>query len=72
MIPQTKNQVLAKLRFRYARAGLAYKSKLIDQVVTLFDLHRKSAIRALLRPPPAPATLRRIGVAIIMELTARH
>jgi len=61
MSPQTKNQVLAKLRLRYAHAGPDYKSKLIDQVVALFDLHRKSAIRALRRPPPSATTARRLG-----------
>jgi hypothetical protein len=61
MNPQTKNQVLAKLRLRYAHAGPAYKSKLIDQVVTLFDLHRKSAIRALRRPAPAIHSAPQLG-----------
>ncbi len=61
MSPQTKQQVLAKLRFRYAHAGRAYKSKLIDQVVALFELHRKSAIRALCRPDPPPSRARRLG-----------
>jgi len=54
--------VLAKLRWRYAHASTAYKSKFIDQIVGLFGLHRKSAIRALRRAPPplsAPALLGR-------------
>jgi hypothetical protein len=51
MSAQTKHEVLAKLRARYAHAGPQYKSKLIDQVVELFGLHRKSAIRALRRTP---------------------
>lgn len=61
MSVQTKQEVLAKLRVRYARAGLEYKSKIIDQVVELFQLHRKSAIRALRRPPPASGVARVIG-----------
>lgn len=61
MSPQTKDQVLAKLRPRYARAGQEYKSKLIDQVVALFDLHRKSAIRALRRSPSPAGTPHIIG-----------
>jgi hypothetical protein len=63
MSTQTKKEVLAKLRLRYAHTGPAYKSKLIDQLVELFGLHRKSAIRALRparpRPPAAPARLGR-------------
>jgi len=53
MSAQTKNEVMAKLRTRYAGAGPAYKSKLLDQAVELFGLHRKSAIRALRRSSPA-------------------
>ena len=49
MSPQTKKDVLPKLRSHYAHAGPAYKSKLIDPLVELFGLHRKSAIRALRR-----------------------
>jgi len=41
-----KNGSAANLRRRYAHARQAYKSKLIDQLVELFGLHRKSAIRA--------------------------
>jgi len=62
MSTQTKNEVLAKLRSRYAHAGPIYKSKLLDQAVELFGLHRKSAIRALRRtpcPPGAPVLLGR-------------
>ena len=61
MSPQTKNQVLAKLRLRYAHAGPAHKSKLLDQVVALFDLHRKSAIRALRRSDPASHPAPQLG-----------
>jgi len=48
---QTRREVLAKLRARYARAGHDYKAQILDQVVKLFGLHRKSAIRRLARPP---------------------
>jgi len=61
MSTQTKHEVLAKLRSRYAPAGPAYKSKLIDQVVELFGLHRKSAIRALRRAPRPPGNPVLIG-----------
>jgi hypothetical protein len=56
MSKATRDEVLAKLRRHYARAGQAYKTKLLDQVIDLFGYHRKAAIRALCRwaPPPAP------------------
>jgi hypothetical protein len=53
----TRKEVLAKLRWRYATAGLEYKGKLIDEAVELFGYHRKAAIRALGRkasPVQAP------------------
>ena len=62
MSKRTKDEVLNKLRGRYARAGQEHKTKIIDQVIDLFDYHRKSAIRALRRvprPPQAPALLGR-------------
>ena len=43
----TREQVLAKLRRRYAQAGLAYKTKLLDQAQAVLGYHRKAAIRAL-------------------------
>jgi hypothetical protein len=49
----TRKEVLAKLRRRYAAAGLEYKGKLINEAVELFGYHRKSAIRALRRPEPS-------------------
>jgi len=55
MSQQTRQEVLHKLRGRYARAGLPHKSVLIDQVVELFGYHRKAAIRALRTAEP-PAT----------------
>jgi hypothetical protein len=47
MNKQTKEQLLAKLRRRYATAGRKHKIKLIDQAVELLGYHRKAAIRAL-------------------------
>ena len=54
MSKETKEQVLARLRQRYLRAGLAHKHKLITQAVELLGYHRKAAIRALRRRPTAP------------------
>jgi hypothetical protein len=61
MSTQTKREVLAKLRARYARAGHDYKTRILDQVVELFGLHRKSAIRALRQFPPPVAGPRVMG-----------
>lgn len=47
MNKQTKEQLLTKLRRRYATAGRKHKMKLIDQAVELLGYHRKAAIRAL-------------------------
>ena len=47
MSETTRKEVLAKMRWRYATAGLEYKGKLIDEAVELFGYHRKAAIRAL-------------------------
>jgi len=47
MSQPTRKQVLEKLRRRYKTAGLAHKTKLIDQAVQLLGYHRKAAIRAL-------------------------
>ena len=49
----TRQEVLAKKRDRYARAGREHKAKILDEVVELFGYHRKSAIRAL-RAEPIP------------------
>jgi hypothetical protein len=49
MSQNTKQEVLAKLRWRYTNAGLEHRGKLIDQAVELMGYHRKSAIRALRR-----------------------
>ena len=62
MSQSTKDEVMNKLRGRYARAGQQHKRKLIDQAIDLFDYHRKAAIRALRhtpRPPHAPAFIGR-------------
>lgn len=58
MSTETKTEVLARLRRRYATAGPEHKSKLLDQAVELLGYHRKAAIRALgaaPRPSRAPA-----------------
>jgi hypothetical protein len=54
MSTETKVQVLARLRRRYATAGLEHKTKLLDQAVELLGYHRKAAIRALGAPPGPP------------------
>jgi PAS domain-containing protein len=54
MSKETKDQVLARLRRRYATAGAAHKAKLLDQAVELLGYHRKAAIRALRRAQPKP------------------
>ena len=48
----TRQEVLAKKRLRYARAGKEHKARILDELVELFGYHRKAAIRAL-RPRPA-------------------
>lgn len=47
MSQKTRREVLAKQRDRYARAGKEHKTKIINELVELFDYHRKAAIRAL-------------------------
>lgn len=46
----TRNEVLTKLKRRYASAGLEHKRKLLDEAQALFGYHRKAAIRALRAP----------------------
>jgi len=53
----TRKEVLAKMRRRYATAGLEHKAKLIDEAVALFGYHRKAAIRALRRLERKPETV---------------
>lgn len=47
MSQATREQVLGKMRRRYASAGLVHKKKLLQQAQDLLGYHRKSAIRAL-------------------------
>jgi hypothetical protein len=55
MSKETKEQLLARLRRRYATAGPIFKSKLLDQAIELLGYHRKAAIRALrARPGKSP------------------
>jgi hypothetical protein len=62
MSTETKEQVLARLRWRYATAGLEHKGKLLDQAVELLGYHRKAAIRALgAAPAPPRAPSLRLG-----------
>ena len=42
-----RQEVLARKRDRYARAGKEHKGKTITELVELFGYHRKAAIRAL-------------------------
>ena len=46
----TRKEVLGQKRGRYARAGKAHKTRIINELVELFGYHRKAAIRALQRP----------------------
>jgi hypothetical protein len=60
MSTETKQQVVARLRRRYATAGLDYKGQILDQAVELLGYHRQAAIRALgaaAPPPRAPDLL---------------
>jgi len=50
MSTQTREEVLERLRRRYANAGAEHKRKLLDQAQELLGYHRKSAIRALRAP----------------------
>ena len=54
MSKETKEQVLVRLRWRYATAGAEHKRKLLDQAVELLGYHRKAAIRALGQPESKP------------------
>lgn len=47
MSETTRQEVLARRRERYGRAGKVHKSKIITEMVELFGYHRKAAIRAL-------------------------
>ena len=54
MSQQTKQQVLAKWRRQYSKAGLGFKTQLLNQAVALLGYHRKAAIGALRARPKAP------------------
>jgi len=47
MSKKTKDEVLRRLRWRYATAGKEHKVRLLNQAVELLGYHRKAAIRAL-------------------------
>jgi hypothetical protein len=51
MSQKTTQEVLARLRRQYIKAGLEYRSRLLDQAVELLGYHRKAAIRALRAKP---------------------
>jgi hypothetical protein len=50
MSAQTKHEVLTKLRDRHTRTGKEHKTKILNQVVELFGLHRPAAIARLVPP----------------------
>jgi len=54
MSPNTRQEVLTQMRWRYLRAGRPYKSQRVTELVELFGSHRKGALRAL-RPKPVLA-----------------
>jgi hypothetical protein len=47
MSAKTRQEALAKRRWRSGRAGKEHKAKILDEVVELFGYHRKAAIRAM-------------------------
>jgi len=53
MSTKTREEVMVKLRRRYATAGREHKRKLLDQAQADFGYHRKAAIRALRASPAA-------------------
>ncbi len=63
MSKETKDEVLARLRRRYVKAGASHKTKLLDQAVELLGYHRKAAIRALRQPPP-PEVVPRVNLVL--------
>lgn len=58
MSKETKDQILVRLRRRYATAGVEHKGKLLDQAIELLGYHRKAAIRALRQVEPRAAALK--------------
>ena len=63
MSKETKEQILSRLRWRYATAGALHKAKLLDQAVELLGYHRKAAIRAL-GPSQAQAVGRTVHLVL--------
>jgi len=63
MSKETKDQILARLRRRYASAGAIHKAKLLDQAVELLGYHRQAAIRALRQAPLKEAPCR-VGLVL--------
>ena len=61
MSQTTRQEVLQKLRQRYATAGREHKHKLLNQAQELLGYHRKAAIRALGGVAPVRAPFVRTG-----------
>ncbi len=55
MSKETRDEVLVRLRRRYATAGAEHKARLLDHAVELLGYHRKAAIRALRQSAPERA-----------------
>jgi hypothetical protein len=55
MSQMTRQEVLARKRLRYVRAGREHKKRILDELIELFGYHRKAAIRALRAQPKAKA-----------------
>ena len=55
MSQMTRQEVLARKRLRYVRAGREHKKRILDELMELFGYHRKAAIRALRAQPKAKA-----------------
>ena len=63
MSKETKEEVMIRLRRRYATAGPKHKGKLLNQAVELLGYHRKAAIRAM-RATPLPPTPGRLNLVL--------
>ena len=70
MSKKTKDEVLRRLRWRYATAGKEHKVKLLNQAVELLGYHRKAAIRALHQPQSKKAVSLSPGVTVGVECYA--
>jgi hypothetical protein len=64
MSRKTKEQVMARLKRRYATAGQEHKRKLLDQAVELLGYHRKAAIRAFRRAQPSGDEAQRVNLVL--------